>query len=82
MDRHHIYNQGIRNSRGCDCPDNIIMLSRLDHIAVHALGRQTWFRRKGLMDVLDRATSHHYARNQGETECSKKLKSANKRGII
>jgi len=67
---HHIVNQGIQNSQGCDCDVNRIDLCDDHHKRVHALGRWTFFRKVKLLARLKAALAHRNERNRGGLPCS------------
>lgn len=69
---HHIVNQGIRNSQGCDCPVNKIWLCYKCHTIAHAIGRWAAFQKFKMLERLMRALEHRNERNRGTLPCSPK----------
>ena len=74
---HHIIPRGQSNANGCDCPENQIPLCWIHESEVHTIGVD-FYDKYNIPNVYMVAVRHHNIRNQGLTECSKKLKGVNK----
>ncbi len=67
---HHIVNQGIQNSQGCNCDVNTIGLCDACHKRAHAMGRWGFFQRFKMLARLLAALAHRNERNLGSLDCS------------
>jgi hypothetical protein len=73
---HHICTRG---SGGCDCPENLLPLCWIHHAEVHASSNADFYDEYNIPNLYMVAVRHRNIRNQGLTECAKKLKGVNKK---